>query len=73
MKLPRRQFLQLAAGAAVLPAVSQIAKAQTYPTRPVRLIIGYPAGGSADITALPRGIIAQHRPLYTRCQPGSGR
>jgi len=51
MKLPRRQFLQLAAGAAVLPAVSQIAKAQTYPTRPVRLIIGYPAGGSADITA----------------------
>src|SRR6188508_2044863 len=51
MKLPRRQFLQLAAGAAVLPAVSQIAKAQAYPTRPVRLIIGYPAGGSADITA----------------------
>jgi tripartite-type tricarboxylate transporter receptor subunit TctC len=51
MKLPRRQFLQLAAGAAVLPAVSQIAKAQTYPARPVRLIIGYPAGGSADITA----------------------
>ena len=51
MKLPRRQFLQLAAGAAVLPAVSQTAKAQTYPTRPVRLIIGYPAGGSADITA----------------------
>src|SRR5215203_856085 len=51
MKLPRRQFLQLAAGAAVLPAVSQIAKAQTYPTRPVRLIVGYPAGGSADITA----------------------
>ena len=51
MKLPRRQFLQLAAGAAVLPAVSRIAKAQAYPTRPVRLIIGYPPGGSADITA----------------------
>src|SRR6188472_4066837 len=51
MKLPRRQFLQLAAGAAVLPAVSQSAKAQAYPTRLVRLIIGYPAGGSADITA----------------------
>jgi tripartite-type tricarboxylate transporter receptor subunit TctC len=51
MKFPRRQFLHLAAGAAVLPAVSKIAKAQTYPTRPVRLIIGYTPGGSADLTA----------------------
>jgi tripartite-type tricarboxylate transporter receptor subunit TctC len=51
MKLPRRQFLQLAAGAAVLPAVSRSAKAQAYPARNVRLIIGYPPGGSADITA----------------------
>jgi tripartite-type tricarboxylate transporter receptor subunit TctC len=51
MKLPRRQFLHLAAGAAALPAVSRIARAQTYPSRPVRLIIGYPAGGSADMTA----------------------
>jgi hypothetical protein len=40
MKVPRRHFLQLAAGAAALPAVSRIARAQTYPTRPVRLIIG---------------------------------
>jgi tripartite-type tricarboxylate transporter receptor subunit TctC len=51
MKLPRRRFLHLAAGAAALPAVSRIARAQTYPTRPVRLIIGYPPGGSADMTA----------------------
>jgi tripartite-type tricarboxylate transporter receptor subunit TctC len=48
MKLPRRQFLQLAAGAAALPAVSRIAMAQTYPTRPVRWIVGMPAGSAAD-------------------------
>ena len=51
MKLPRRQFLHLAAGAAALPAVSRIARAQTYPTRPVRLIVGFPAGGVADLFA----------------------
>src|SRR5438552_5375016 len=51
MKLPRRQFLHLAAGAATLPAVSRIARAQAYPARPVRLIFGYAPGGSADITA----------------------
>jgi tripartite-type tricarboxylate transporter receptor subunit TctC len=51
MKFPRRRFLHLAAGAAILPAVSRTAKAQTYPTRPVRLIIGYTPGGSADLTA----------------------
>jgi tripartite-type tricarboxylate transporter receptor subunit TctC len=51
MKLPRRNFLHLAAGAAALPAASRIAWAQAYPTRPLRLIIGYPPGGSADITA----------------------
>ena len=43
MKLPRRQFLHLAAGAAALPAVSRIAWAQTYPTRPVRIIVGFAA------------------------------
>jgi tripartite-type tricarboxylate transporter receptor subunit TctC len=50
-ELPRRQFLRLAAGAAASPAVSTIAKAQTYPARPVRLIVGYPAGGAVDLIA----------------------
>src|SRR5450759_522783 len=51
MKFPRRQFLHLAAGAALLPGVSNIARAQSYPTRPIRLIVGYTPGGSADLTA----------------------
>jgi len=49
MKFPRRNFLQLAAGAAALSAVSRIAWAQTYPTRPVRIIVGFPPGGPSDI------------------------
>ena len=51
MKFPRRQFLHLLGAAAALPVVSRVAMAQAYPTRPVRVIIGYPPGGSADITA----------------------
>jgi tripartite-type tricarboxylate transporter receptor subunit TctC len=52
MKLPhRRQFLHLAAGAAALPAVSRIAKAQTYPSRPVHLVVAAAAGGPTDIVA----------------------
>ena len=52
MKLPhRRQFLHLVAGAAALPAVSRFAWAQSYPSRPVRIVVGFPAGGGADITA----------------------
>ena len=51
MKIPRRQFLHLAAATALLPAVSRTARAQAYPTRPIRLIIGYTPGGSADLTA----------------------
>jgi tripartite-type tricarboxylate transporter receptor subunit TctC len=51
MKLPRRKFLHLAAGAAALPAASRIASAQTYPTRPVHLIVGFFAGGLTDILA----------------------
>jgi tripartite-type tricarboxylate transporter receptor subunit TctC len=51
MKLQRRKFLHLAAGAAALPAVSRMARAQTYPSRPVRWIIGFPPGGGADQVA----------------------
>jgi tripartite-type tricarboxylate transporter receptor subunit TctC len=51
MKLPRRQFLHLAAGAAALPTVSRFARAQAYPTRPVRIICGIAAGGAPDIVA----------------------
>jgi tripartite-type tricarboxylate transporter receptor subunit TctC len=51
LKLPRRRFLRLAAASVALPAVSRLAHAQTYPSRPVRLIVGFTAGGGSDILA----------------------
>src|SRR5215471_5158628 len=51
MGLPRRQFLQLTAGAAALPALSRIARAQTYPTRPVKIVVPLPVGSTPDIGA----------------------
>jgi tripartite-type tricarboxylate transporter receptor subunit TctC len=75
MKLPRRGFLRLAAAAAVLPAVPNIAKAQSYPTRPIRLIIGYTPGGSADLTARLMGQWLSERlgqPFVIENRPGGG-
>jgi tripartite-type tricarboxylate transporter receptor subunit TctC len=51
MTLPRRRFLHLAAGVAALPALSRFARAQAYPSRPVRIMVGFPPGGPADILA----------------------
>jgi tripartite-type tricarboxylate transporter receptor subunit TctC len=51
MKIPRRRFLELAVGATALPAASGIASAQSYPTRPVRIVVGYAAGGGTDLVA----------------------
>ena len=76
MKLPhRRRFLHLAAGAAALPAISQIARAQAYPSRPVRIFVGYPAGGGVDITARLIGQWLSERlgqPFVIENRPGAG-
>jgi len=75
MKLPRRTFLQLAAGAAALPAVSRIAAAQTYPSRPVRWINGTAAGSAPDIVARLIGQWLSQRlgqPFVIENRPGAG-
>src|ERR1700675_4413889 len=75
MKLPRRQFLQLAAGAAFAPALSTIASAQTYPTRPVRVIVPYAAAGPTDILArLTAAKLSEHlgKQFYVENVGGAG-
>jgi tripartite-type tricarboxylate transporter receptor subunit TctC len=70
LKLPRRRFLQLAAGAAVRPAF-----AQSYPSRPVRIVVGYPAGGVSDILARLVGRKLSERlgqPFIVENRPGAG-
>jgi tripartite-type tricarboxylate transporter receptor subunit TctC len=75
MKLHRRQFLHLAAGAAALPAVPRYAWAQTYPTRPVRWIVPFPPGGSTDVLARVMGQWLSERlgqPFIIDNRPGAG-
>jgi tripartite-type tricarboxylate transporter receptor subunit TctC len=76
MKLPhRRQFLHLAAGAAALPEVSRIARAQSYPTRPVRIIVPFAPAGAADIvTRVMAQWLSQRlgRPFVVENRPGAG-
>jgi tripartite-type tricarboxylate transporter receptor subunit TctC len=75
MKLPRRQFLYLATGAAALTVASHIASAQVYPTRPVRMIVAFAAGGGVDITARLIGQWLSDRlgqSFVTENRPGAG-
>src|SRR5262245_50859022 len=76
MKLPhRRQFMHLAAGAAALPVLPRIAWAQAYPTRPVRIVVGFPPGGGGDITARLIGQWLSERlgqPFIIENRPGAG-
>jgi tripartite-type tricarboxylate transporter receptor subunit TctC len=75
MKLPRRKFLHLAAGAAVIPAMSRIASALDYPTRPVHLLVGFAAGGPLDTSArLIAQWLSEHlgQPFIVENRPGAG-
>ena len=86
MKLPRRRFLQLAAGGLMLPTASHTVRAQAYPSKPLRWLIGFPAGGGADTVArimepwltrrLGQPVIIENRPgprPTSRCRPSSTR
>ena len=75
MKLPRRQFLQLAAGAAASPALSHSVRAQAYPSRPVRWVVPFPPGGPAEILARLFGQFMSERlgqPFVIENRPGAG-
>lgn len=73
--LPRRRFLSLAAGAAALPLTSRMARAQAFPTRPVHIVVGFPTGGTGDITARLLGPSLQERlgqSVVIENRPGAG-
>src|SRR5262245_32504371 len=75
MKLPRRNFLHLAAGAAAVPFVPRMARAQAYPSKPVRIIVGFVAGGGNDIVARLMGQWLSERlgqPFVIENRPGAG-
>jgi tripartite-type tricarboxylate transporter receptor subunit TctC len=75
MKLPRRQFLHVAAAAAALPVFSRIAQALDYPTRPVRLLVGWPPGGAADVVGRLTGQLLSERlgqQFVIENRPGAG-
>src|SRR5712672_1520484 len=75
MRLHRRQFLHVAAGAATLPAVLGTVRAKTYPARPVRIVVGFPPGGGTDITARLFGQWLSERlgqPFVIENRPGAG-